>query len=110
MRELIMTVQAQATSEILASIKEHEGDDISVAEIVARFREGGFALMLIIFASPTALPLPAVGFASLMAIPIMFFSLQLALGKKYIWVPKWLAKKRITMLKMNKIIDVAIPY
>ena len=105
-----MAIQVQTTSEILKTIKEHEGETISVAEIVARFREGGFALMLIIFASPTALPLPAVGLASVMAIPIMFFSLQLALGKKHIWVPKWLAKKRISMSKMNKIIDMAVPY
>jgi len=98
------------TSEHLLKLKEHKGDKITVGEIIEGFHDAGFAILIIIFSIPVALPLPAVGVASILAIPVVILCAQLAIGRKSPWLPKKVAKKEISMKFLNKAVDKAVPY
>lgn len=104
-----MTQDFPSSSQLLEKIKSHEGDAISIAEIVAIFREGGFALLLIVFAGPLALPLPALGIAQVLAVPILLLSAQLAVGRHSLWLPKKIARKTISTKRLNNVLDKVIP-
>ncbi len=105
-----MTNELPNTSKLLEKIKDHKGESISFGELVERLREGGFALLLIIFSSPTALPLPAMGIATVLSVPIMLISIQILIGKSHPWLPNWLRNKKIKMSSMIKIINKINPY
>jgi len=98
------------TSEHLLKLKEHKGDKIKVGEIIEGFHDAGFAILIIIFSIPVALPLPAVGVASILAIPVVILCAQLAVGRKSPWLPSKIANKEISMSFLNKAVDKAIPY
>ncbi len=105
-----MNESLQNSSQLLKKIKHHKGDKITVEEIMTIFREGGFSLLLIIFASPLALPLPALGIAQIMAVPILILATQLTMGRQSLWMPQKIAKKEMNMQNLCSIIDKAIPW
>ena len=105
-----MTDTAPSTSDLLRKVKQHEGTVITLGALIAIFREGGFALLLILFASPLALPLPAVGIATVMSVPILFIAGQLAIGKRTPWLPEKLARKEIELDSLRKVINTILPW
>ena len=105
-----MTQKLPRTSELLQKIKHHDDGDITLGEVVEILREGGFALLLIVFSIPTALPLPAVGVATVLAIPTLFISFQLTLGLRSLWLPKKIAEKKIKMKNIKKAVDLVMPW
>lgn len=78
---------------------------ISVAELVLFLQERGFGLLLILFVAPISLPLPAIGIAQIMALPLLFFSAQMIIGRKSPWLPEKLATKQISLDSLDKISD-----
>lgn len=103
-----MSRKSLPSSELLLKIKEHEGADISIFEILRILREGSFGIVLIVFSVPTVLPIPGIG--AFLSIPALFVSLQLIMGRNYLWLPKWVGRKKIAMKSMKKIVDNSIPY
>ena len=105
-----MTEKTESASELLQQMTMHEGDTITIGEMVTIFKVGGFSLLLLVFAGPLALPLPAVGIASVMSIPMLFISIQLAIGKSSLWLPERISNKQLSMLTLNKVIGKMIPF
>lgn len=104
-----MTIQTHKTSELLRKLKAHEGEHITVEEILSGFEAAGFAMLIIIFAIPVALPVPAVGYGTVMAIPMLLLCIQLLLGYDYPKLPKKIAQKKISMVFFGKVVDKAVP-
>lgn len=97
----------QNVSEILKQfVENHKDDKIPFGSLVDAFKERGFGILLMLFASIPALPLPAPpGITTLLALPIFILAIQMALGKRVPWLPKWLRKKhfkRSTLLKVSE--------
>lgn len=105
-----MTEKLPRSSELLVKIEQHSGDTISIAEIVTIFRESGFGLLLIVFAGFPALPFPALGIATILSLPIIFLSTQLIIGRNSLWLPTWLAKKRVSTKSVNNMVEKLLPY
>lgn len=100
-------------SEILEDIKFNNSDKkyITIEEIQRYLNQIGFYLLIIFFSFPLALPLPyPPGFTTIVGIPLLFFSLQMLIGRKSPWLPKWLGKRRISTQKFSLLIDKAMPY
>lgn len=54
------------------------------------FKEKSFAVLFLILALPTALPLPTGGITSILEVIVMLLSLQLILGRRTLWIPnRW---------------------
>lgn len=101
---------ARAVSEILEGFRAVEKEQLTLRELVDVFAEGGLALLLIVFAMPMALPLPALGIAQVMALPLLFLSAQLAMGRHTLWLPEKMGRKQIARKNLIKAIDIAQPW
>ncbi len=101
----------RTVSELLLDLrKKFKTKTVSVEKILLAFHERGFGFFLFIVALPMALPLPVPpGINILLATPLLLLTGQQAIGRKTIWVPEKLRKKRIDIKTLQDSIDKALP-
>jgi len=87
-----------------------EGDSISVARLLDVFHERGFGVLLFLFALPAALPLPAVGVGTILGLPLVFLTVQQAVGSKTIWLPDSIQSRSFSRDFMAAFISKARPW
>lgn len=104
-------MSTRSLSQILTDLQDHvHGDEISVKALLETFHERGFGFFLFLFALPAALPIPAFGINTLIALPLLLLTAQQAIGRHTIWVPeKWKAKT-ITKDTVDSFITTATPW
>lgn len=83
---------------------------ISISALLEAFHERGFGFFLFLFALPAALPIPAVGYGTLLAIPLLFLTLQQTIGRHTIWFPKKVKAKSLKTSMLLHTIDAALPW
>ena len=87
------------------------GDNVSIANLLEAVHERGFGLILLILAVPMALPIPVPpGINILLASPLILLTAQQAMGRRTIWLPKWMLNKTIKRSKMSAIIKALLPW
>lgn len=91
-------------------LRDHPGPELSVGAILAGIHERGFGLIILLFALPAALPLPALGVGTVLGAPLLLLTLQQAFGRKTIWVPQSLKYKTIPRTKFENFVYTALPY
>lgn len=105
----------EKTSELFDRVlQKAEGkEEMSFAELVDSLEDGGFALLLILFSAPTALPLPAIpGLTFILSLPVLILSMQMIIGLRSPRLPGFLGRKkynpeilRQAIPKINKILS-----
>ena len=100
------------TSEYLAFVvAEHKNETMTVGELKHALHERGFGILMAIAALPLCLPVPVPpGYTTFFAIPLFIFSIQMILGMHAPWLPKWLEKKEIKRISLEKLIEKAKPW
>ncbi len=100
------------TSEYLAFVvAEHKNKTMTVGELKHALHERGFGILMAIAALPLCLPVPVPpGYTTFFAIPLFIFSIQMILGMHAPWLPKWLEKKEIKRISLEKLIEKANPW
>lgn len=94
--------------DVQASLKT---DKIQFSQLLGAFHERGFGFFLLIFALPMALPLPVPpGINILLATPLLILTMQQALGRHTIWMPKGISSKNLSKDKLNRMINGALPW
>lgn len=78
----------QSLIDTIVSLRSRIGPDgLSIATLVDSLDERAFGLLILLFALPCLVPgLPG---AQVIAIPILLLSLQMALGRREPWLPRW---------------------
>lgn len=90
---------------------KREEDTIEFRDIIAAFHERGFGMLLLILASPMALPLPVPpGVNVLMASPLMLLTSQQLYGAKSPWLPETLLKRQIKREMFEKTMRMILPW
>ncbi|MEK6733663.1 MAG: exopolysaccharide biosynthesis protein, partial [Pseudomonadota bacterium] len=85
---------SQLLKELVEKTKNQEV--VSFGEIDEFLSERGFAILLILFAFPMAIPLPyPPGFTTILGLPLLILSFQMIIGFKKPYLPKWIATKTI---------------
>ena len=103
-----MSKEEKAASEVLEGVVGgSHADQISLFEINTALHERGFGLLMIIFAL-VIICLPP-GLTAIPAFPIVFFSIQMIMGKDSPWLPKWLGNKTIKRSSLAALIVKASP-
>ena len=86
-------------------------EKVSLGEINDHLSERGFAVLMILFAFPMAIPLPyPPGFTTVLGLPLLLFSVQMLLGMRKALLPAWLAKKTIKISHLSYAIDKSKKY
>jgi hypothetical protein len=99
------------TSDMLRDIAlSQRNDTISIGEFVSLLGDRSFALVILLFALPNAIPVPGIpGFSTLTGVPIMLIALQIALGRDTIWLPEKIRRKQFSQAFLRKIVDKSLP-
>jgi hypothetical protein len=89
-------------------IDSAKGESITLGEIINAFGERAFGLVLILFSLPNCVPAPP-GIAGIVGTPVLIFGIQMMLGHKHPWLPKFILRRSVSVAKFKRLIDVAEP-
>ncbi|MGR3466360.1 MAG: exopolysaccharide biosynthesis protein, partial [Shimia sp.] len=99
-----------ATSARLAQLAEAaRGEDVTLAWVLAQLNERAFGLFLLILALPCCIPF-LYGIPQVVALPLMFVSLQLLAGRAFPWLPARLGARRVSADALSALSDRAGPW
>lgn len=97
--------------ELMDDIQDHiQGDDVTVKTLLDAFHERGFGFFLFLIALPAALPIPAIGISTVIALPLMMLTVQQALGRNTVWLPQKWHHKKISRSKVEGFMETAQPW
>lgn len=106
-----MTQKPKKTSQILVEIIEDCAQDgtVTVAELLDKMGHRALAMAILVFALSAVVAGVVPGFSTLMAIPIMFISLQMALGRRSVFLPKKIREKQVSPKLVRGALAQSIP-
>ena len=100
----------RAISEVLLTLKEQlPAEKVCTFDLIEALHERGFGFLLFIFALPAALPLPGLGVNVIIALPLLFLTIQQAMGRHRVWIPDKIKYKSISRARFEKMLDSALP-
>ncbi len=110
-----MTIEDATTprkiSEVLVDLKDQMPQDkVCTFDLLEALHERGFGFLLFLFALPAALPLPGLGVNTIIALPLLFLTVQQTMGRRRLWVPEIIKYKSISRAGFDKILETALPY
>lgn len=83
----------------------------SITDILEAFHERGLGMILILFATPMALPIPVPpGINVLLATPLIFLTLQQAMGAHTVWLPVKIKRKDMDSEKLKNMLQKTLPF
>lgn len=101
----------QTVSQVLHTLSQQDPHSpISVGHIMDALGYRGFGMLLVVFCAIPALPIPAQGIATVLAIPVLLIALQIIIGKRTPWLPKWITRKTIAGKTFITAIEKLTPY
>lgn len=104
-----MTIRS--LNDLLQDLQSHlTGESVTIKTILDEFHERGFGFFLFLIALPAALPVPAIGLNTIIALPLMILTAQQAIGRNRVWMPlKWQGKS-VSTSKIEGFITAARPW
>ena len=102
------------SSHLKALLKYYEQtqySDVSFESVISMLGTNSFALILIFFSLPAALPFSMIpGVSFVFSIPIVFVAFQMIIGCQQLWLPQKINNNTISKDKLIKIINHSVPY
>lgn len=94
---------------ILLLTRRKEG--VTLGEIMNALGETSIELWILLFAILSCLPLSGIpGYTTLTGLPIVFFGVQLCLGRKAAWLPRFVACRRLSSPRISRAIRRILPW
>ena len=84
----------QPLSEIVEHVFAVDREPTNYGAVVDEIGRHGMAVILILFALPSALPIPAAGYSTLLSIPLFLIGFRILLGRETLWLPDRLRQRR----------------
>jgi hypothetical protein len=91
-------------------LENASGDRVLMRQFFECFREKGFGILLMMFALPSALPVPAPGYSIPFGIILALLAGQLILGRKIPWLPEWMLRISFKRSFMEKMVPAGIAF
>ncbi|MGI9524004.1 MAG: exopolysaccharide biosynthesis protein [Hyphomicrobiaceae bacterium] len=96
----------QPLSQIIENIFDPQRGTSSYGEVVDEIGTHGLAAILVLFALPSALPIPAAGYSTLLSIPLFLIGFRLLLGHQTLWLPsRWRERRFDPQTFSRKLVD-----
>lgn len=81
-------------SQVLIGLAGGRGERVSVGDLVDALSDRSFGPLILLFAAPNVLPLPP-GSSTIFAVPLILLAVQLLLGRRRAWLPRWLRDRSL---------------
>jgi len=83
----------QTLSDIVQHVFDPHRGPVTYGELINEIDHHGLAVILILFSLPSALPLPAAGYSTLLSIPLFIIGIRLLCGYEKLWLPQKVRQK-----------------
>lgn len=80
---------------------------MTLGETVERMHESGFGLVLVFVCLPFLQPLPLAGLSTVIGAFIALQGVQLARGRATLWLPRWIARRRLEERTLHSLLGFA---
>jgi len=108
---LLRFMTIRSLNQLLSDLQSHlSGEVISVRAVLEAFHERGFGFFLFMIALAAALPVPAIGLNTIIALPLLILTAQQAMGRAQVWLPEKWKNKEISASKIEGFIGAAQPW
>lgn len=97
------TGRPRAFSDVLVLLASRSGAKLCLGEIVEAFGERAFGPVMFFFALINVLPWPPGG-TTLTGAPLLLLSIELALGRDRLWIPRWAQRISIDRTTLRRLI------
>lgn len=104
-----LPILAPTTAELVASFPDiFRSETVRLRELMAVLGDRGLASALLLITLPQLLPLP-LGVSNALAIPILLVTVQMAMGRRTLWLPRWLLDRPIHRRNLERARDRVAP-
>jgi hypothetical protein len=104
------SLDSRKISEVVAALaREHVTGRITFAEIIDRLGDRSYGLLILIFALPMVVAGAIPGISTLFGVPLIYITVQLALGYAQPRFPAYLLSRSIDAGDFNNVIDRIVP-
>jgi hypothetical protein len=86
------------------------GSSVALSDIAQFMERRSIGALLLVFALPMVIPIPAPGISVLFGVPLILISAELFLGLAHVWLPSRLAERRIARDSLIQLSRVAAPW
>ena len=90
-------------------VAEAEGETVSLNWVMAQLHERAFGLFLLILALPCCIPF-LYGIPQVVALPLMFVSAQILVGRQVPWLPQKLSERTVSTSGLESLAKRAGPW
>ncbi|WP_225318756.1 exopolysaccharide biosynthesis protein [Cellvibrio sp. KY-GH-1] len=99
-------------STLLLSFAENFSNErVRVRDITESLGQRSFGFILLIFALPNSLPIIGIpGVSTITGLPMLFVAVQMALGQKKVYLPRWIADSSLPTVSFQALIRKVIPW
>ena len=87
----------------------HHAERISLLTVTEFLGSGTIGSLLLFFALPMVLPIPAPGVSVVFGVPLILISAQLLFGRRSLWLPSWLANRTVSASNLEAYVERALP-
>jgi hypothetical protein len=99
------------SSLLLAFAANFSAERVRVRDIIESLGHRSFGFILLIFALPNSLPILGIpGVSTITGLPMLFVAVQMALGHKRVYLPRWIADSSIATADFQKLITKVAPW
>jgi hypothetical protein len=97
-------------SAVLREMTQRLGNGrVTIGDLIDAFGKRGHAALLILLGAPNMLPLPLPGLSMLSGLPLLFVTVQIALGRPVPWCPDRLRARSIDRADFLRITGFVLP-
>lgn len=100
---------ARPFSQVVADIGAKEDPKLYLGELVNAFGERGMGAMMLFFGLLNILVGAVPGSTTILGIPLLIFSVQLAFRGDQLWMPRWALKRSIDRVTYRNAVGRALP-
>lgn len=102
-------MEQKRTSAILAEIvKKYKNKKMSIQEFAETLMDRSFSIAILILAIPNSIPLGIPGISTITGFVIMILGLEMAIGCRYLYLPKWISEKQRSTKTLLKLVGWSI--
>ena len=95
-------------SELLEEVVQPSKHHSTFGSLVDDLDHHGLAVILVLFSIPSALPVPAAGYSTVLSIPLMIIGFHFLLRRERLWLPAKIRARSFEPQKYSKIIAAAM--
>jgi hypothetical protein len=100
----------QSLSSVLEQCAGMVGQErFTIADVARLLGDRSLEAILLVLALPMVIPVPAPGISVVFGLPLTILSVQLAFGRRQIWLPAVLAKGSVSQLAFVRMIEGSLP-